>query len=143
MFCPNNECPDFANTGLRSEYRDDITVCPFCDTPLVGYRPEDPIGDEDETRKPRVADDEVLEPVIEATDPTEVAVIKSILDSAAIPFSTKGEGQFTAFRGAFAGGSIFNTRSRGVVFSVPSRMADHARALLEELDETDNPMETG
>ena len=31
MFCPNDECPDFLNTGLRSEYRQDIFRCPYCD----------------------------------------------------------------------------------------------------------------
>ena len=49
-------------------------------------------------------------------------------------FVTHGEDQFSAFRGTFAGGSIFNPRSRGVVFAVPSRMAEHARNLLEEFD---------
>jgi hypothetical protein len=76
-----------------------------------------------------------MEPVIEANDLTEVAIIKSILEGAGIPFVTQGENQFSAFRGSFAGGSIFNPRSRGVVFTVPARMAEEARMLLEELEE--------
>jgi len=135
VFCPNNECPDYLDTGLRAEYREDIAICPYCETPLVSFLPEDPAPEPGELpTKPRVADDEPLEPVIEATDPTEVTIIKSILDGAAIPFITRGESQFSAFRGAFVSGSIFNPRGRGVIFAVPSRMADEARRLLEELE---------
>lgn len=137
MFCPNDECPDFVNTGLRSEYRDDVMVCPYCGTTMISQRPVDPASETEGRIDPtRVADDEVMEPVIEANDLTEVAIIKSILEGAAIPFITQGENQFSAFRGAFAGGSIFNPRSRGVVFTVPARMAEEARTLLEELEET-------
>jgi hypothetical protein len=133
MYCPNDECPDFLDTGLRAEYRDDIERCPYCRTALVAEAPSVAVAADGNPEKPRVGDDEPMEPVIEATDLSEVAVIKSILDGAAIPFLTTGEDQFTAFRGAFAGGSIFNPRARGVVFSVPSRMADEARTLLEEI----------
>ena len=139
MFCPNDECPDFVNTGLRSEYRDDVAACPYCGSTMVAERPEDPFPDVDGSiEPPPVADDEVMEPVIEANDLTEVAIIKSILEGAAIPFITQGENQFSAFRGAFAGGSIFNPRSRGVVFTVPARMAEEARTLLDELEELDD-----
>lgn len=137
MFCPNDECPDYVSSGLRAEYRDEIAICPYCETPLVGFRPEDPAQPSDDGhRTPRIADDEPMEPVIEANDPTEVIIIKSILDGAAIPYITRGESQFSAFRGTFVGGSILNPRNRGVIFTVPSRMAEEVRALLEELDET-------
>jgi len=133
MYCPNDECPDFLDTGLRSEYRDDINDCPYCGTHLVSEAPSVATTADGHPEKPRVGDDEPMEPVIEATDLSEVTIIKSILDGATIPFVTQGEDQFTAFRGVFAGGSIFNPRARGVVFSVPSRMADEARTLLEEI----------
>jgi hypothetical protein len=139
MFCPNDDCPDLVSTGLRAEYRQDVSVCPFCGSPLVSARPEDPVSEADEFEvMPRILDDEVMEPVIEATDPTEIAVLKSVLSAAKIPYITQGESQFSAFRGTLTGGSIFNPRSRGVVFTVPSRMADEARALLEEFDETED-----
>ena len=48
MFCPNDECPDFVNTGLRSEYRDDVMVCPYCGSTMVAERPEEPFPDEDD-----------------------------------------------------------------------------------------------
>jgi len=140
MFCPNNACPDFVNSGLRSEYRDDIVACPYCGSAMVAERPEDPLAAVDgSTENPPVAHDEIMEPVIEATDLTEVAIIKSILEGAAIPFLTQGENQFSAFRGAFVSGSIFNPRAHGVVFTVPERMAEEARALLEELEELEEP----
>lgn len=135
MFCPNDECPDHLNTGLRSEYRADVERCPYCDTFLVADAPRTAQPDDDDPQKPRVGDDEVMEPVIEATDLPEVAVIKSVLDAAGIPYLTRGEQRFGAFRGAFVSGSILGPGSRGVVFTVPSRMAEEARALLEEFDE--------
>ncbi len=135
MFCPNDECPDFIETGLRAEYREDITRCPYCETPLVTAAPPvEPRDENDHPLKPRVGDDEPMEPVIEATDLTEVAVIKSVLDGAGIPYLAHGEQRFGAFRGAFVSGSILNPGPRGVIFTVPSRMAEEARALLEEFD---------
>ena len=136
MFCPNDECPDFLETGLRSEYRQDITICPYCATHLVAVASSvEPPLEDGHPPKPRVGDDETMEPVIESTDLTEIAVIKSVLDGAGIPYLAHGEQRFGAFRGAFISGSIFNPRSRGVVFTVPSRMAEEACALLEEFEE--------
>ena len=135
MFCPNDDCPDFLDTQLRSEYREDIMRCPYCDTPLVAAAPPAAPPDEDDhPPKPRVGDDEAMEPVIEAADLTEVAVIKSVLDAAGIPYLANGEQRFGAFRGAFVSGSILSPGSKGVIFTVPSRMAEEARALLEEFD---------
>ena len=135
MYCPNDECPDFLNTGLRSEYRLDITRCPYCETPLVSEAPPVALSDNGHPQKPRVGNDEAMEPVIESTDLTEIAVIKSVLDGAGIPYLTHGEQRFGAFRGAFVSGSILNPRSRGVIFTIPSRLAEEARVLLEEFDE--------
>ena len=137
MYCPKDDCPDSVASGLRSEYRDDISVCPYCGSPLVAERPADPgpTAAEDEPRPgPWIADDEELEPVIEATDPSEVPIIRAMLEAAGIPFLTRGEDPLIAFPGAFAGASIFNPRARGVIFVVPSRMADEARALLDALE---------
>ena len=136
MFCPNDQCPDFLDTGLVAEYRPEIMVCPFCGTPLVADRPETGrAGDDGRPDTPRVADDEEMEPVIEASDLTEVTVIKSLLDGAGIPYLALGEERFDAFRRLFAGGSIFNPRSRAVIFVVPARMVEEARQLLAEFDE--------
>ena len=61
MFCPNDECPDFLNTGLRSEYRVDIERCPYCETPLVSEAPRVVLPDDGEPLKPRVGNDETIQ----------------------------------------------------------------------------------
>ncbi len=74
--------------------------------------------------------EEPLEVVFESVDPTEVAIIKSVLEGAGIPFLTRGEDEYDAFRGAFRG-SVFNPRGRPVTFLVPASMAEDARLMLE------------
>jgi len=68
----------------------------------------------------------------------EVAVIKSLLDGAGIPYLTRGEDQYDAFRGAFRG-TVFNPNGRPVAFLVPASMVEEARILLKggELPEED------
>jgi hypothetical protein len=74
--------------------------------------------------------EEPLEIVLETIDLTEVAVVKSLLEAAGIPYLTRGEDQYDAFRGIFRG-TIFNPRGRPVTFLVPASMAEEARRLLE------------
>jgi hypothetical protein len=73
--------------------------------------------------------EESLEIVLETLDPTEVAIIKSLLEGAGIPYLTRGEDQYDAFRGAFRG-TVFSHRGRLVAFLVPASMAEEARRLL-------------
>ncbi len=128
MYCPNPECPDTQANGFRAEYRDDLTVCPFCGEGLVStLESVDPPLDS----RPDVADDEEFEVVFETVDATEIAIIKSLLEGEEIPYLTRGEDQFDAFRGLFRS-MLFNPSGRPVVFSVPARMAPEARQLLEE-----------
>ena len=75
--------------------------------------------------------EEPLEVVIETVDPTEVAIIKSLLEGAGIPFITRGEDQYDAFRGAFRG-TVISSQGRPVTFLVPASMAEEARLLLQE-----------
>jgi hypothetical protein len=74
--------------------------------------------------------DDSLEPILETIDPAEVAVVKSLLGSAGIPFLTRGEDQYDAFRGAFRG-TVFSSRGRPIVFMVPRHRATDARTLLD------------
>jgi hypothetical protein len=74
--------------------------------------------------------DESLEVVLETVDPIEVAIIKSLLEGASIPYLTRGEDQYDAFRGAFRG-TVFSPRGRAVAFLVPASMAEEARLLLQ------------
>ena len=70
-----------------------------------------------------------LETVVESADAAEVAIIKSLFESADIPYLTRGEDEFDAFRGAFRG-TVFSASGRPVVFLVPVSRAADARALL-------------
>jgi len=79
-------------------------------------------------------DDQSLEVVLETIDPTEVAVVKSLLDAAGIPYLTRGEDPFDAFRGAFRG-TVFAPAGRPVTFLVPADMAEDARLLLQQQGE--------
>ncbi len=45
MYCPNPECLDFVEDGVRGEYVDTVSVCPKCGARLVaGPPPEEPSG---------------------------------------------------------------------------------------------------
>jgi len=57
--------------------------------------------------------------------------IKSLLEAAGIPYLTRGEDQYDAFRGAFRA-TVFSPHGRPVVFLVPASMAEEARLLLQE-----------
>ena len=79
MYCPKPECPDTQANGFQAEYRNEVTVCPFCGSGLVAT-PE-PV-DAPERPQPKGADDEVFEVVFETGDATEAAIIKSLLEGA-------------------------------------------------------------
>ena len=66
-------------------------------------------------------------------NPAEVAIIKSLFDAADIPYLTRGEDQYDAFRGAFRG-TVFNPSGRPVSFLVPEGFATDARLLLGDMD---------
>ena len=80
--------------------------------------------------------EESLEVVLETLDATEVAVIKSLLEAAGIPYLTRGEDQYDAFRGSFRG-TVFSSRGRPVTFLVPAGMAEEARLLLQQREFSD------
>lgn len=67
--------------------------------------------------------------VLETMDSAEVAVVKSLFDAAGIPYLTRGDNEFDAFRGAFRG-TVFSPSARPVTFLVPPDMAEDARVLL-------------
>ena len=77
-----------------------------------------------------MSNEESLEVVVETIDPSEVVIIKSLLEGAGIPYLTRGEDQYDAFRGAFRG-TVFSPNGRPVVFLVPAGMAEEARLLLQ------------
>ncbi len=138
MFCPNSECPDFVETGRPGEYTPEVAVCPVCGAYLVEHLQSDMATDSesehalDRYRQP--APDEDFEPVYECTDPAEVPLIKSVLESEGIRFLTSGEERFDAFRGALSPFRL-NPKAGIVRFLVPVAVADQTRALLTALEE--------
>lgn len=138
MFCPNFKCPDFAATGKHGEYRDEIAACPYCGEALV-ESPPDPA--EPPAEMSEIVDDgpipnqpgDDLEPVFETSDPTEVTVVRSLLDAQGIPHVVVGEERFDAFRGVLSP-FRFNPRAGLVAFLVSSPYAEIAREILAEIE---------
>jgi hypothetical protein len=132
MYCPNPECPDLVQAGVRGEYVDTITVCPACGSYLVATIEEaDP-----QLAAQRGAGEP--EPVFFTEEPTEIPIIKSILDGAGIPYSAEGDEHFDAFRGGLSP-LRFNPLSGSVTFYVPANLAEEARALLAGHEEIEQP----
>jgi hypothetical protein len=87
-----------------------------------------------------MSEHEDLEVVFETLDPTEVAILKSLLEAAQIPYLTQGEDQFDAFPGAFRG-TVFSLHGRPVTFQVRASQAEEARLLLQEVDPETDPLD--
>ena len=79
---------------------------------------------------PPMQNEESLEVILETIDPTEVAIVKSLLEAAGIQYLTRGEDQYDPFRGAFCG-TVFSPLGRPVVFLVPASIAKEARLVLQ------------
>ena len=130
MFCPNPECPDFVATGAHGEYVAGVTTCPACGEYLVDTLPPTTDAPREETHYTDV------EPVFQTSDPTEVMVVKGLLESENIPYVTTGAEKFDTFRGALSP-MRFNPGAGMVVFLAPTPVADTVRQLLEEYEKDD------
>ena len=135
MFCP--QC--------GAEYRPGFVQCSDCLVPLVDRPREDPES-EDAPREdsPPAPPASILPPdalrrhlelvtVFKTGDPGLIALVKSILRSAEIPFTTKGEG-IQDLTGLGRLGSGYNLAFGPVELQVNSADADDAKALLEDLE---------
>jgi hypothetical protein len=115
MFCPK----------CGSEYRVGFTECAECAVPLVDALTTPPPGNPDVH----------LVTVFESGDAALIPLVRSLLDSAGIPFVTKGEGIQDLFGwGRMPGG--FSVVAGPVTFQVDEEDAEEARALLEDLHES-------
>ncbi len=134
MYCVNPDCPDFQATGLHGEYVDGVAICPYCGEPLVENLSEETATESTSLFEtpPMIGEDD-LEAVFETSDPSEVAVIRSILDGAGIPSLVRGEEEFDSFRGARSA-FRYNPRGGAVRFLVPAGRSEEARALLTEVE---------
>ena len=127
MFCPNPKCPDFVATGAHGEYVACVTTCPVCGEYLVDTLPPTTDAPREETHYTDV------EPVFQTSDPTEVMVVKGLLESENIPYVTTGAEKFDTFRGALSP-MRFNPGAGMVIFLAPTPVADTVRQLLEEYE---------
>jgi hypothetical protein len=74
--------------------------------------------------------EEPFETLLETIDPTEVVIVKSLLDAAGIPYLVRGEDRYEPFRGAFRG-TVISSQGRPVIFLVPASMLLDARMMLQ------------
>lgn len=117
MFCPS--------CGTR--HRSGVTECPRCHVPLVEHEiePGPESGELD------------LVTVLATGDPALVALARSLLESAHVPFMTRGEGvQDLVGLGRIGAG--FNVALGPVEFCVKAEDADEALELLADLKEIDD-----
>jgi hypothetical protein len=111
MYCP--EC--------GAEYRAGFDRCSDCDVALVHDAP----AEEDHRARPFAM-------VFTTSEADVIPVIKSLLQSADIPFETDGEAMMDLFPSDMLGPVL--SRPRGEVqFYVPESRAEEARELLVEL----------
>ena len=128
MYCPNPECLDFIEDGVRGEYVDTVSVCPKCGTRLVAGPPPDEssagakgalpggIGREDDP-------------------PVEVASFASRQDAELAAGSLVARGIEALVLADDAGGEFAGVGSgSGARVLVPTSRVAEALALLEEAD---------
>ncbi len=109
MFCPN----------CKTEYPDGTNRCSNCQVALVADTPET----EDHTATPYAM-------IFETSEVDVVPVIKSLLDSAEIPYDTSGEAMMNLFPSDMLG-NMMGRPGREIRFHVPEDRAEEAKALLK------------
>jgi Putative prokaryotic signal transducing protein len=120
MICPNPECP--GRTKEPAEYREGVTRCRDCGTPLVEGDPE-----------PDTVEYEEFVSVLTIAEASLVPIVKSLLASENIRFFIKGEGVQDLF-GPGRLGSGFNIITGPPVVYVEPDRAEEARELLAEVE---------
>jgi hypothetical protein len=119
MFCPR----------CRAEYREGFTQCADCLVPLVERL------DEPDEAAPAPSSDLELTTVLKSGNPALLALAKSLLESAEIPFLVRGEGiQDIVGWGRFPGGA--NLVTGLVELQVSAEDLEQAKILLEDLEES-------
>ncbi len=117
-------CPD-----CRAEYREGIATCPDCEVQLVAEMPpENPDAD--------------LVPVFETADVSLVPIVKSLLDSAGIPYVAQGEEALSVLPvGRWGAGISQSGRGLAATFRVEEGRAEEAAELLRPLADGESPAE--
>ena len=116
-------CPE-----CRGEFRDEIILCPDCEVALVAEWALER-EEEDSDHGPPVT-------VLSTGDVAALAVAKSLLEEAEIPYAVWNERAIEVFPGS-DGGSVLRDRHGDAELQVPSAFAAQAQALLEQLEVED------
>jgi hypothetical protein len=112
MVCPN----------CRSEYRDGIYVCAECGVSLVASLP------------PELDADSELVAAFTTADSSLLPIVKSVLDSAGIPYLVQGDETLGLFPlGRFGVG--VSKRTLGAIVHVPRDRLEETKELLRGLEE--------
>jgi hypothetical protein len=74
--------------------------------------------------------EEPFEILLETIDPTEAAIVKSLLEASGIPYLVRAEDRYDPFGGAFRG-TVFSSHGRPAAFLVPASMVSEARMVLQ------------
>ena len=122
MYCPNPECPDLIEGGVRGEYVEGITQCPRCGAALVDGPPTD--------RRDLIDGDVEVESIFVTADGTEATVVQSLLEASGIPFVMDGVADQHYLGLGLAGVGVVGRG--GVSFMVRKKDAATARELLEQ-----------
>jgi len=125
MYCPNPDCPDLIEGGIRGEYVEGITLCPRCGTRLVeGVAAES-------AEALRLLDGDVeVESVFVTADGTEAAVIRSMLEASGIHFIMDGVADQQYLGLGWAGIGVVGRG--GVSFMVRTEDVATVKELLEQ-----------
>jgi hypothetical protein len=125
MFCPNLECPDLVEGGVRGEYVEGISVCPRCGAGLVEA------AGLDLTEALRGLEGDVdLESIFVTADGTEAAVVRTLLAASGISFTTTGDADQEYLGLGWAGVGVVGRG--GISFMVRSEDAAAAKELLNQ-----------
>ncbi len=128
MYCPNPECLDFSEDGVRGEYVDTVSVCPKCGTRLVPGPPPEAPAARSEGAGVRIGGREDDPPV-------EVASFGSRQDAELAAGYLVARGLEAVVLADDAGGEFAGVGSAaGARVLVPTSRVAEALALLEEAD---------
>jgi hypothetical protein len=112
MFCP--ECGD--------EYREGFEKCAYCDVPLVHELPTEDAAPQEE-----------MAVLLKTPDVGKLAIVKSLLESAGIPYVVQGEDAVSLFPTAYSSG-FFNPEAHGAEVLVPGPDVEAARQVLQSAE---------
>ena len=113
MFCPS----------CRAEFRPGFTECTECEVYLVDALPPDPYQETVD-----------LVPVFRTSDPIVLPLVRSLLDSAGVPYLVQGEEALGLFPLGPAGGRVARS-AVGAVVHVAKGDADSVKEMLSDLEQ--------